>query len=41
MPQFLKESWSTTGKKKKNRASSVNKKDQDELKNGEVDVVGS
>ncbi|VVC33301.1 Hypothetical protein CINCED_3A019141 [Cinara cedri] len=33
------ESWSTTGKKKKNRASSINKKDQDELKNGEVDVV--
>lgn len=31
------ESWSTTGKKKKNRASSVNKKDKEELTNGEVD----
>ncbi|XP_050427101.1 protein lingerer isoform X3 [Adelges cooleyi] len=31
------ESWSTTGKKKKNRANSVNKKDKEELKNGEVD----
>ncbi|XP_025406617.1 protein lingerer isoform X3 [Sipha flava] len=32
------ESWSTTGKKKKNRANSVNKKEKEELvKNGETD----
>ncbi|XP_015368477.1 PREDICTED: protein lingerer isoform X3 [Diuraphis noxia] len=32
------ESWSTTGKKKKNRASSVNKKEKDDvIKNGEAD----
>lgn len=35
------ESWSTTGKKKKNRASSVNKKEKDDvMKNGEADGGG-